>query len=80
MSVNKCEKLCEMLSDYLDGELGQAECVLIEEHLKVCPSCDLVYESLRLSVRACAQGLCCEIPTDVRDRLKVFLKEHCVEK
>jgi predicted anti-sigma-YlaC factor YlaD len=80
MSKNTCEKLCEMLSDYLDGELGQNECVLIDEHLKVCPSCDLVYESLRLTVGVCAQGLSSEIPTDVRDRLKVFLKEHCLEK
>ncbi len=81
MSEEKtCKELCALLSDYLDGDLGKSECVEIHEHLKVCPICGLVYKSLWLSVKACAAGITEEIPADVRTRLLLFLKKHCVKE
>ncbi|MEW6348401.1 MAG: anti-sigma factor [Thermodesulfobacteriota bacterium] len=77
--MNTCKYFCDQLSDYLDGEMSQNECTLIEEHLSVCPPCALFFKALQMSVRACSQGVDCRIPDEVRTRLKKFLKEHCAE-
>ena len=75
--MTSCKDFCDQLSDYLDGEIGENECALIEEHLKVCLPCALFYRSLEISVNACRKGLSVDIPEHVRDKLKEFLHEHC---
>jgi predicted anti-sigma-YlaC factor YlaD len=72
-----CEDICAQLSDYLNGDVCEAECKLIEEHLKECPPCELMFRSLGLSVEICGQAISAEIPVEVRERLKTFLKQHC---
>lgn len=75
--MKTCKELCEQLSDYLDGSVGERECRLIEEHLGKCPPCALMYESLRITVSICEKGVSDEVPQDVRSRLKNFLRKHC---
>jgi predicted anti-sigma-YlaC factor YlaD len=75
--MTNCKDFCDQLSDYLDREISENECTLIEEHLKVCPPCALFYKSLEISVNACRMGLSADIPDDVREGLKQFLREHC---
>ena len=41
----------EMLSDYLDGELPEAERIALEAHLQSCDSCTEELESLRATVQ-----------------------------
>jgi len=72
-----CKDFCEQLSDYLDGAVGERECRLIEQHLGLCPPCALMYESLRITVRMCEEGVSDEVPPEVRSRLKDFLRKHC---
>ncbi len=43
----KCDFPHELLSGYLDGELDGKNKVLVEDHLKSCPSCQQVLESLK---------------------------------
>jgi anti-sigma factor RsiW len=38
------------LSEYLDGELGEDERARLEEHVRWCPECRRVLESLRRTV------------------------------
>jgi len=76
-TLKGCKDFCERLSEYLDGEVGEHECRLIEAHLEECPPCALVYKSLCTSVEVCNKGVSCEIPDDVRQRLLQFLREHC---
>jgi len=75
--MKTCADYCNHLSDYLDGEIGEDQCRLIEEHLALCEPCSLVYQSLRATVQLCAKGLSEDIPEDVRGKLKTFLREHC---
>jgi predicted anti-sigma-YlaC factor YlaD len=75
--MTQCKEFCEQLSDYLDGEIGKYECLLIEEHLKECPPCAAIYESLSKTLKLCSQGVTDEVPPDVQARLKSFLREHC---
>jgi predicted anti-sigma-YlaC factor YlaD len=72
-----CKYFCDSLSDYLDGEIGPNECVLIEEHLKKCLPCATIYKSLKTTVDLCCRGVSAEIPEDVSVRLRQFLREHC---
>lgn len=78
--VKTCRDFCKHLSDYLDGETGEQECRLIEEHLEDCPPCAIVFRSLRISVDICGKGVSDEIPLEVRERLREFLREHCKDE
>jgi predicted anti-sigma-YlaC factor YlaD len=75
-----CQYFCDHLSDYLDGLMEENECRLLEEHLADCPPCNLIFQSLELTVSLCGKGVSDEIPEGVRQRLKEFLREHCQEK
>jgi len=75
--MKTCKEFCDNLSNYLDGDMAQDECRLIEEHLEKCPPCALMYECLRTTVSICEKGVSEEMPEDVKTRLKMFLRNHC---
>jgi hypothetical protein len=72
-----CKEFCALLSDYIDGEVPEDFCRLLEEHLEICPPCSLQYESLKTAVELCCRGMGDECPEEVRLRLKNFLRERC---
>ena len=75
--MKTCKEFCDHLSDYLDGEITEYECKLIEEHLQVCPPCAVMYESLKTTVSICEKGISAEMPEEVKTRLRMFLRTHC---
>lgn len=75
----KCRVYCEHLSDYLDGEVESCTCREIEEHLRECPPCALVYESLKTTVEICGKGVSDSVPEEVRQRLRDYLRANCRE-
>lgn len=48
----KCEKIEELLSPYLEDELGPEEKRLVQEHLESCKECRLLFSSLKETRRA----------------------------
>jgi anti-sigma factor RsiW len=46
-----CREVVELLSDYLDGELPEAERVRVDEHLAGCDGCTMVLDELRETLR-----------------------------
>jgi predicted anti-sigma-YlaC factor YlaD len=75
--MDECKRFCEQLSDYLDREIAEDECVLIEEHLEACPPCSMTYESLKTTVEICGKAIPDDLPDNVRAELKDFLRKHC---
>jgi anti-sigma factor RsiW len=75
--MNECKFFCDQLSDYLDGEVADDECRFLEDHLAHCPPCAHLYESLKKTVVLCKEAVSDEIPVDVRESLKEFLRNHC---
>jgi predicted anti-sigma-YlaC factor YlaD len=75
--MDECKHFCDQLSDYLDREVTEAECRLIEEHLDACPPCSLVYETLKTTVTICGKAIPDDLPENVRTELKDFLRKHC---
>jgi anti-sigma factor RsiW len=77
MTKEECVRFCSQFSDYIDGEIGEQECSLIEEHLEGCGPCSAILDSLKATVTACHGAVRDEIPESVRLELKAFLRKHC---
>jgi anti-sigma factor (TIGR02949 family) len=66
----KCHHLLESLSEYVDGQLRDDLCLILEQHLAECSNCRIVVDTLRQTVylyHTSAQSA--EVPSDVRERL-----------
>ncbi len=46
-----CKKMLSELSDYVDNELAEELCEQLETHLKDCPNCRIMLDSLTKTVR-----------------------------
>ena len=69
----KCEEAQELITGLVDNELGAAERVLIETHLKECPNCQLSYRNemaLKQQIRSAAASV--TMPAHLRERLVVL--------
>jgi anti-sigma factor RsiW len=46
-----CQELVELVTDYLDGALSELDRARFEEHIALCPMCEVHLEQLRITVR-----------------------------
>jgi len=60
---------------YLDNDLASADRETIERHLRDCPCCDEVFESLKHTVVVCHEAGRPELPDDVRLRAQARVAE-----
>jgi predicted anti-sigma-YlaC factor YlaD len=65
-----CQDLLGELCDYVDGTAAEAVCAEIERHLKECPKCRCVVDTLRktISLYQTQEGAV-RLPEDVHRRL-----------
>jgi hypothetical protein len=54
--LNVHQEWTDQLSDYLDGELPEAECDAVDEHLRSCASCTAVLNDLKRVVARAASA------------------------
>jgi anti-sigma factor RsiW len=47
-----CREFVELVTDYLEGRLADAERGRFEEHLALCPGCQAYLEQMRATLRA----------------------------
>ena len=45
-----CKELVELVSDYLDGALGEHDRALFEEHLAMCDGCSAYLDQMRRTI------------------------------
>jgi hypothetical protein len=72
-SMMTCRQVADLLSDYLAGELPDAQIAAIRKHLEGCAICEDFFESLKNTVRLTKTIDPEEIPAVVVDRLQAFL-------
>jgi predicted anti-sigma-YlaC factor YlaD len=75
-----CKKIFEKLSEYIDQELDQEECLVFEEHIRNCRPCLEFLETLHSTIKLSKQLDTQEtyrIPRDVSLKLHEFLKKEC---
>ena len=46
-----CQELVELVTDYLEGALPEAEVERFESHLAICPGCSTYVEQFRETIR-----------------------------
>lgn len=73
----KCKKIMECLSDYMDGEASEQLCKMVEKHIEECEECKCMVENIKITIemlRALPEE---EIPEDIEksvlERLKKIL-------
>ena len=66
----RCRRLRERLSRYIDGEMTPPERRAIASHLRRCPCCQTMADSLRHTVDLCHKAGSARLPLDVRRRAK----------
>lgn len=72
MTMN-CRELLGALSDYIDGELEERLCAEIEAHMRDCPDCQVMVDTLHKTVVLYRTHGSVEVPADVQSRLHAVL-------
>jgi len=67
---DRCRALLEQLSKYIDDELTPAERRSLTAHLRRCPCCQTMADSLKHAVEACRKAGTSRLPADVRLRAR----------
>jgi RNA polymerase sigma-70 factor (ECF subfamily) len=69
-----CPDVAVLFSQYLEGEIGPAECQAMQQHVATCTSCNTACESLRRTVALCRPTSQGRLPEEVRARVRAALK------
>lgn len=73
--MTTCRNCVELLSDYIDGTLPEAERAALEEHLSYCPPCITVLRTFKKTTKLCREKLSeAELPRELASGLHSFLK------
>jgi anti-sigma factor RsiW len=64
-----CREAVELMSDYLDGRLSDADRVRLEQHLADCPYCDEYLAQLRITIDALGRAEPDDLPEAALDEL-----------
>jgi anti-sigma factor RsiW len=65
----KCKQLVELVTDYLEGRMPDAQRRLVETHLAECDGCDTYIAQMRLTLEALGRIPPESIPPAARDEL-----------
>jgi anti-sigma factor RsiW len=70
-----CQKLAELLLDFISGELQPEYCAEISEHLSVCSHCDAFVHSYRVTITLTRQLPPRQLRSDFAERLENLLRQ-----
>jgi anti-sigma factor RsiW len=69
----ECQEMLAKLSDYIDEELEEQLCAEIEAHMRQCPDCQIMVDTLQKTVKLYRTHGQTEIPAAVKTRLYAVL-------
>ncbi|HEV8248304.1 MAG TPA: RNA polymerase sigma factor [Polyangiaceae bacterium] len=69
-----CPDMMLLWSRKLEGDLSQADCATMEQHLLSCAACGTACDGLKRALRACRSVATAEVPPEVRARVKVAMR------
>ncbi len=74
---DRCKKIMECLSDYMDGEASEQLCKMVEQHLEECDECKCMVENIKITIEMLHSLPEEKVPEDVEksvlNRLKKIL-------
>lgn len=50
--AQRCDLFYQVLSDFVDGTLEEVDMTFVEEHLKLCPPCEVYLDQFRAVAEA----------------------------
>jgi len=71
-----CERLADLLIDYLEGALGPADTQCIEEHLASCACCGKFVRTYQTTMSVAGELTEEPMPDDLRYQLHVNLRQR----
>jgi anti-sigma factor RsiW len=72
-----CRHLCEMLFDYVNGDLPADKQEWLEAHLKACPPCFVHVETYRVTITLTRKLRCQALSPECEQRLREALAREC---
>jgi RNA polymerase sigma-70 factor (ECF subfamily) len=72
----QCRAFFEKLSEYIDEELDQHSCDVIEAHLRQCPPCQTCLATLKQTVALCRKLKTASVPEEFSQRLRAMIQHH----
>ncbi len=69
----ECREMLGALSDYIDDELEERLCAKIEAHLRDCPDCQVMVDTLNKTIVLYRTRGQSDLPHDVHTRLYAVL-------
>jgi anti-sigma factor RsiW len=72
-----CEKLVDLLTDYVDGELPKEVHAAMDQHIAQCGPCVNFMREYRFSGETARRVLLQAVPDGLEERLLSFLKGRC---
>jgi len=64
-----CKELTELITDYLEGRLSQADNIRFDQHLSTCPGCLVYLDQMRSTIEAIGSRPALKISPAIEDRL-----------
>lgn len=72
-----CQELCDILHDFISGELVVEKHRTVEVHLSKCRNCVTLVETYKYTIKlARALPKCQRLPQNVEERLRKVLEPH----
>ncbi len=75
-----CTEFLAMLDDVIDEQIAQETRAEIEQHIKKCEHCEVVFNTTRKTIEIYRSHEVYELPTDLRERLHTAIMDRCAKK
>lgn len=74
--MERCRRMLQLLSAYLDEELEPDLCQEFEHHLEYCDPCRVIMRTTRISIQFCRRMKALPMPPGVCFRLRRMLRQR----
>jgi len=68
-----CKNVIDLLADYLESTLTEAQVAQLEDHLRACDPCMAYLRTYRRTKELATRAQRVEMPVEMMDRLRQFL-------
>jgi anti-sigma factor RsiW len=78
--MTTCRDVVDFCLDYIEGALPDDERGRFQKHLSMCGECVAFLETYRRTPEVSRQALSLEMPEQLKDAVRSYLRTRCSEK